>query len=235
MKKIILTLFLLFSVISVSNIININAEVSDDANQKEIMELNRAMANRIAELENEITELKRENLIKYIVVAAEIDVPKHINVIYIEYTFNLANELKIPTRTAFRLMYKESNFKDSVVSKVGAQGLMQLMPETRSKYYEMLRVDTLNLDRNQEDIYIGLNLIKDLYNFWYDRGNSVNTSWRLAIASYNAGKGSVLKYKGVPPFKETQDFVAFILKSHSNPQLFANYSKKYENTHKNNT
>jgi soluble lytic murein transglycosylase-like protein len=67
------------------------------------------------------------------------------------------------------------------------------------------------------------------------RGNGNEYSWKLALASYNAGKGSVLKYKGVPPFKETQDFVNFIYKVHSNPEFLANYSKKYENTIKNNS
>jgi soluble lytic murein transglycosylase-like protein len=112
---------------------------------------------------------------------------------------------------------------------------MQLMPTTRKLYYEALRVDTLNLDRNQEDIYIGLNKLKDEYTFWRERGNSVNVSWKLTLASYNAGKGTVIKYRGIPPYKETQDFVTFILKSHSNPQFFANYSRKYEDQIKDNT
>lgn len=226
MKKIISTLFLLFSFYVFSIVPTSNAESS---NTKYTVSTNTAemeLENKMADLENKI---RVQNLIKYIESECEIIVPSHIDTKYIEYTYNLANELKIPTRTAFRLMYKESNFRDTVVSKVGAQGLMQLMPKTRSKYYELLRIDTLNLDKNQQDIYIGMNMMNDLYEFWLDKGYSEKTSWILTLASYNAGKGNVIKYKGIPPYKETQDFVTFILKTHSNPQFFANYSRKYEN------
>jgi hypothetical protein len=93
----------------------------------------------------------------------------------------------------------------------------------------------LNLDRNQEDIYIGMNYLKDSYAFWHNRGNNDKISWKLGLASYNAGRGRVLQYKGIPPYKETQDFVTFILKAHSNPQFFANYTQKYGNEVKDNS
>jgi soluble lytic murein transglycosylase-like protein len=127
-------------------------------------------------------------------------------------------------------MFKESSFIDTVMSPVGAKGLMQLMPDTRKTYYELLRVDTLNLDKNQEDIYIGMNMLLDLQAYWTDRGNSEKYSWKLSLASYNAGKGRVLQYKGIPPYKETQDFVVFILKAHSNPVFYANILQKNENS-----
>jgi soluble lytic murein transglycosylase-like protein len=110
---------------------------------------------------------------------------------------------------------------------------MQLMPSTRKDYYNNLRVDTLHLDKNQEDIYIGMHYLKDLYLFWLKRGNPEKSSWRLALASYNAGPALVLKYKGIPPYKETTEFINFILKPHSNPQFFASYVKKYQNGIKN--
>jgi soluble lytic murein transglycosylase-like protein len=233
MKKFILTLFLLFSVISLSNIVDSKAEQTvDDVSHNEILEHNRLMTEKIAELQK---ELYMKDLIQYIEFDAEIIIPEYFENDYIEYTYNTATNLNIPTRLAFRLMYTESRFKDSAISPVGASGLMQLMPDTRKMYYDLLAVDTLNLDKNREDIYIGLNLLNDLHDFWKSRGNSDSYSWKLALASYNAGKGNVLKYKGIPPFKETQNFVAFINKAHSNPEFLANYSKKYENTLKANT
>jgi soluble lytic murein transglycosylase-like protein len=95
-------------------------------------------------------------------------------------------------------------------------------------YQTLLRTDTLNLDYNQEDIYIGLNYLKDLYLFWMDRKNPDRVSWKLSLASYNAGKGRVLQYRGIPPYQQTIDFVAFIYKAHSNPDFYASFSKKYE-------
>ena len=230
MKKIIATVFLLFSFYIFSFIPAGNAESSSvkytvNGNEDELEK-------KLADLENEI---RMNSLIQYIEFEAEIIVPEYVDFKYIEYAFNLANELQIPNRTTFRLIYKESCFVDTIKSPVGAYGLMQLMPDTRLTYQQLLRTDTLNLDRNEEDIYIGLNMLKDLYGFWHERGNSEKYSWKLALASYNAGKGRVIQYKGVPPYKETQDFVAFILRTHSNPQFFANYSRKYEDQIKDNS
>jgi soluble lytic murein transglycosylase-like protein len=226
MKKFISIMFLLFSfyifsTLSVGMAEGSYSTVKYSGNESEL------------ELQKKLAELQREmyiqSLIQYIEFESEVIIPDEFDVKYVEYAFNLANELQIPTRMTFRLIFKESSFIDSAISRVGAKGLMQLMPETRETYYELLRVDTLNLDKNQEDIYIGMNYLRDLYEFWADRGNSEKFSWRLGLASYNAGKGRVLQYKGVPPYKETQDFVVFILKAHSNPDFFAHYTQKYGN------
>lgn len=191
-----------------------------------IEEIEKTMNERFAKIERE-TYIK--DLIQYVEFEAEVIVPDTLNTNYVEFIYKTANQLNIPTRIAFRLIHQESRFNDTVVSPKGAYGLMQLMPDTRAKYYVLLRVDTLNFDRNQEDIYIGLNILNELQTYWVKRGNSVKYSWKLSLASYNAGKGNVIKYMGVPPFTETQNFVAFILKSHSNPEFFARYKKKYEN------
>jgi len=227
MKKFILTLFLLFAVFSLSNIVDSRAESSDDAVNAQLIERNRVMEEQIATLQK---ELYLKDLIQYVEFDAEIIIPEHFDAEYVEYIFNLSMQLGIPTRTAFRLIHTESRFTETAISPVGASGLMQLMPATRDMYSKLLCSDTLNLNRSKEDIYIGLNLLNDLHGFWTSRGNSNDYSWKLSLASYNAGKGNVLKYKGIPPFKETQDFVKFINKAHSNPLFLANYSKKYENT-----
>ena len=226
MKKIILTLFFLFSVFTLSNISEGLAEDSG------VNESNTYLNEKIAKLQEEIYV---RSLIQHIEFESEIIIPTYFDVKYVKFAYNLADTLEIPTRTAFRLIYKESCFRDTVTSPMGAYGLMQLMPDTRRFYRSVLRSDTLNLDRNSEDIYIGLNMVKDLYGFWRERGNSEKYSWKLALASYNAGKGTVLKSKGVPQIKETTDFLAFILRTHSNPEFFASYIRKYENTVKDNS
>ena len=232
MKKFILTMLLLFAVFGLSNIVDSNAGEANEINHTEILARNKEMTEKILELQK---ELYMKDLIQFIEFDSEIIIPEYFDGEYIEYTYNLASDLGIPTRLAFRLMYTESRFKEDALSPVGASGLMQLMPETRKMYYDLLCVDTLYYNKNKEDIYMGLNLLNDLHGFWASRGNSEGYSWKLALASYNAGRGNVLKYKGVPPFKETQDFVAFINRAHSNPEFLANYSKKYENSLKDNT
>jgi len=220
MKKLLMFTFIFFSSFLFSNINLSNAENSD------VDELNSILARQLADLKK---EMHTQNLVQYIEFESEIIIPKHVDTETIEYMYDVATQFKIPIRTAFRLIYKESNFRDSVTSYQGAGGFMQLMPRTRILYRELLRTDTLNLDKNKEDIYIGMYLLKESYMFWRERGNPEKTSWKLSLATYNAGKGTVLKYRGIPPYRETQDFVIFISKSHSNPVFYANYIKKYDN------
>lgn len=171
-------------------------------------------------------EIYEKSIIQQIEFESEVVIPNHIEFKYVEYTYKISQQFNISPRISFRLMYKESSFNDTVKSRVGAEGLMQLMPGTREKFYTELRLDTMNLDKNQEDIYIGLYYLVWLQDFWKQRGNADKYLMKLSIASYNAGYNNVIKHKGVPPFKETQDFVYFILKPHSNPQFYANIVKK---------
>jgi len=226
MKKIALFIFLLFSSFSFEGGNASNAENTD--NDKK-MASNMLIDREKEEYMRMYQEIYEKSIIQQIEFESEVLIPDHIDFKYVEYTYNLANELGVSSRTMFRLMFKESSFIDTAKSPVGAEGLMQLMPKTRETYYELLRVDTLNLDKNQEDIYIGTHLLLELKAYWRERGNSENYSWKLTLASYNAGKGKVLKYKGVPPYKETQDFIAFILRPHSNPIFYANILNKKRN------
>jgi soluble lytic murein transglycosylase-like protein len=226
MKKFTLFLFLLFSSFGFEGGTASNAE---DTENNKLKASEMLMDREKEEYMRMYQEIYESSMIQQIEFESEVLIPDYIDFKYVEYTYNLANQVGLSARMAFRLMFKESSFVDTIVSPKGAKGLMQLMPDTRTSYYKTLRVDTLNLDRNQEDIYIGLNIVKDMYAFWRERGNSENYSWKLTLASYNAGKGNVLKYKGIPPYKETTDFVIFILKSHSNPVFYANILHKKKN------
>jgi soluble lytic murein transglycosylase-like protein len=220
--------------LNVGNKFPVMSETTDKTSVESYNERLRAEAELEAKKEYEkymqmYQEIYEKSLIQQIEFESEILIPDYFEFKYVEYAYQVSQELEVPTRVTFRLIFRESRFRDSVKSPVGAYGLMQLMPGTRKTYYNKLRLDTLNLDRNQEDIRIGLTYIKDLENYWRERGNSEKNLLKLSLAAYNAGPGAVMKYKGIPPFKETTNFVAFISRSHSNPTFYANIIKKNMN------
>lgn len=95
------------------------------------------------------------------------------------------------------VMQAESAFHPYAVSRAGAEGLMQLMPELAD---EMGVSDAFD---PRENIMGGVRYLKRLLS--YHNGNI-----DLALASYNAGPGNVERYGGVPPFRETRHYVKTI-------------------------
>jgi Transglycosylase SLT domain len=105
----------------------------------------------------------------------------------------VAQEQKFDDKLALAIVYTESRFKVDAISPKGAIGLMQLMPETAKRY----NVDPCNAEQNVRG---GIAYFKDLQTRF---GNTV-----FALAAYNAGPERIDQYHGVPPFKETLDYVA---------------------------
>ena len=101
----------------------------------------------------------------------------------------------VPVDLFLRLVQQESAWNADAISPKGAIGLAQLMPDTA----DLLRVDARDPKQNLEG---GARYLYQQYRRF--------NSWRLALAAYNAGPEAVAKYKGVPPFKETQDYVRAI-------------------------
>lgn len=102
----------------------------------------------------------------------------------------------IPVDLFLRLVQQESAWNPKARSHAGAIGLAQLMPFTAKS----LGVNPWDPEENLEG---GARYLKQQHRKY--------NSWRLALAAYNAGPGAVDKYNGVPPYKETRNYVRKIL------------------------
>src|SRR4051794_12842541 len=95
-----------------------------------------------------------------------------------------------------RLVNQESRFNPNAVSPAGARGFTQLMPATA-------RSLGVNPNDPKQNLEGGARYLKQQL-------DSFGGNYRKALAAYNAGPGAVQKYGGVPPFRETQNYVKII-------------------------
>jgi soluble lytic murein transglycosylase-like protein len=92
----------------------------------------------------------------------------------------------------------ESGFNPTAVSRKGAKGLMQLMPETAS------RLNVSNIFNPRENIEGGVRYFKYLLSLF-------DNDIRLSLAAYNAGENLVGELRSIPPYRETVDYVRKVL------------------------
>jgi len=109
-----------------------------------------------------------------------------------------ARRHQIPEDLFLRLVQQESAWNPRAVSHAGARGLAQLMPDTA----RLLGVDPDDPSQNLEGGARYLRMMHDRFG-----------DWRLALAAYHAGPGAVEQHRGIPPFRETRDYVRIILGS----------------------
>jgi soluble lytic murein transglycosylase-like protein len=96
------------------------------------------------------------------------------------------------------MIQAESGFNPFAISRKGAKGLMQLMPETA------VRMNVSNIFNPRENIEGGVRYFKYLLSLF-------NNDLRLSLAAYNAGENIVSELRSIPPYRETLDYVRKVL------------------------
>lgn len=106
----------------------------------------------------------------------------------------------IDARLIMALIAVESRFQPFAISPKGAMGLGQLMPGTARK------LGVSNPFDISENIRGSVRYLREQYDRWSTYGSKIAQDW--ALASYNAGPEAVSKYRGIPPYNETINFVS---------------------------
>ena len=126
---------------------------------------------------------------------------------YDELINQYADEYDIDPLIFRRLINQESRFNPNAVSNKGATGIGQVMPDTaRDPGYGIRPLAAEDLTNPTENLRFSAEYLGAML-------REFGGDYPMALAAYNAGPGAVKKYEGIPPFKETQNYVQSILGS----------------------
>lgn len=173
-------------------------EILDNKLQNQNEEISNEIINTIEEnLPEDILPLKKEGITlksKLDLTSQKYDIDELIS--------TLSDKYNLDSDFIKAIIKQESGFKTKAVSKKGAMGLMQLMPSTAKA---MGVKDAYDAAQNLEG---GIKYLKGLM----DR---FDNNEKLVLAAYNAGPNAVKRYGGIPPYKETQNYVNNIMSNYN--------------------
>ena len=118
---------------------------------------------------------------------------------YDHFISNASEQTGVDSRLLKAMIKAESDFDPRAISKKGAMGLMQIMPEN----FKML--DLENPFDPRQNIRAGARYFQQLY-------KRFNGKLALSLAAYNAGPTAVDRYKRIPPYQETEEYVRRVLR-----------------------
>ena len=118
---------------------------------------------------------------------------------YNQYIETAALSYRVHPDLIRAVIHAESAFNHKALSRKGAQGLMQLMPATAEELGVSDAFDP------QQNINGGVKYLSQLLDMF-------NDNLELAVAAYNAGQGTVMRYQGIPPYEETKEYVKRVRK-----------------------
>ena len=127
---------------------------------------------------------------------------------YGDLIYRKSKKYKVDPALVAAVIEQESRFKPRAKSHVGARGLMQLMPRTGRW------MGARDLYNPEQNVDAGVKYIAYL-------DKRFNGDLKKIVAAYNGGEGNVMRYRGVPPFRETRQYVKKVLKNYDkrNKQL----------------
>lgn len=111
----------------------------------------------------------------------------------------------IDARLMVAIIKTESDFNPKCVSRKGAMGLGQLMP------INVLEMGVKNPFDPLENLESTVQMVKGHLVYYLRQAKNLNEALSLALAAYNAGSGAVRRYQGIPPYKETQNYVRKVI------------------------
>jgi len=129
---------------------------------------------------------------------------KELRVTYQPIVQSVASKYGVDAELVHSVIAAESNYNRWAVSEKGALGLMQLMPETAKQY------GVKNTFDPAQNIEGGVKYLKDLMRLF-------NRKTKFVLAAYNAGQEAVKKFKGIPPYPETRNYILRVMASYNKP------------------